>query len=61
MKKTVCFDVRLFFLLQMLDDTIRQFISFVKTIPGFSQLSMKDQIRLIKGTYKQDGVLYTLI
>ena len=45
----------------MLDDTIRQFISFVKTIPGFSQLSMKDQIRLIKGTYKQDGMLYTLI
>ena len=43
----------LLFLLQMLDETLRQFIAFIKTVPGFSQLSMRDQIRLIKGMHKQ--------
>jgi hypothetical protein len=32
----------------MLDRNIREYISFVKTVPGFSTLTLNDQIRLLK-------------
>ena len=35
----------------MLDEAIHRYIAFVKTIPGFSELSLADQIKLIKSMY----------
>ena len=35
----------------MLDEAIHCYIAFVKTIPGFSELSLADQIKLIRSMY----------
>ena len=35
----------------MLDEAIHSYIAFAKAIPGFSQLSLTDQIKLIKGIF----------
>ncbi|KAK7485693.1 hypothetical protein BaRGS_00022994, partial [Batillaria attramentaria] len=42
---------------QNLEDSIRRFTAFVKAVPGFSQLSLKDQIRLIKDNRCEFGML----
>ena len=44
---------------QMLDENIRQNIQFVKTIPGFSSLTMRDQVRLIRGEWALGLFLFT--
>ncbi|XP_076471136.1 uncharacterized protein LOC143301023 [Babylonia areolata] len=43
---------------EVMEEKIRQHIAFVKTIPGFSALSVGDQIRLIKDSRCEASVLF---
>ncbi|XP_076450737.1 uncharacterized protein LOC143286817 isoform X2 [Babylonia areolata] len=46
-------------LVPVLDQTIRKYIAFCKTIPGFTQLSLTDQINLIKNNRCEFRMLCT--
>lgn len=37
-------------ILSQIEGSVKRFVNFVKSIPGFTQLPMEDQIVLVKGT-----------
>jgi hypothetical protein len=51
-------DLLQFEVLHSIEDSIKRFVSFAKTIPGFNQLSINDQTGLVKGEIPLAFILF---